>query len=51
MARTIGIGAQGFEGIRANGYFYVDGLVEHGIAPVRIRTYAIAFRGKEVLVG
>ena len=24
MARTISIGAQGFEGIRANGYFYVD---------------------------
>ena len=24
MARTISIGAQGFEDIRANGYFYVD---------------------------
>jgi hypothetical protein len=25
--------------------------VERGIAPERIRTYGIAFRGKEVLVG
>ena len=24
MARTISIGAQGFEYLRANGYFYVD---------------------------
>ena len=24
MARTISIGAQGFEDLRANGYFYVD---------------------------
>ncbi len=30
---------------------YVAGLVERGIAPGRIRTYGIAFRGKEVLVG
>ena len=30
---------------------YVAGLVERGIAPERIRTYGIAFRGKEVLVG
>ena len=30
---------------------YVDGLVERGIEPGRIRTYGIAFRGKEVLVG
>ena len=30
---------------------YVDGPVERGIAPERIRTYGIAFRGKEVLVG
>ncbi|MBR3328779.1 MAG: AAA family ATPase [Atopobiaceae bacterium] len=30
---------------------YVEGLVERGIAPGRIRTYGIAFRGKDVLVG
>jgi hypothetical protein len=30
---------------------YVAGLVERGIEPERIRTYGIAFRGKEVLVG
>ena len=30
---------------------YVTGLVERGIAAGRIRTYGIAFRGKEVLVG
>jgi hypothetical protein len=30
---------------------YVAGLVARGIAPERIRTYGIAFRGKEVLVG
>ena len=30
---------------------YAAGLVERGIAPERIRTYGIAFRGKEVLVG
>ena len=30
---------------------YVQGLVARGIAPERIRTYGIAFRGKEVLVG
>ena len=30
---------------------YVAGLVSRGIAPERIRTYGIAFRGKEVLVG
>ncbi|MBR3315613.1 MAG: AAA family ATPase [Atopobiaceae bacterium] len=30
---------------------YVAGLVERGIAPERIRTCGIAFRGKEVLVG
>ena len=30
---------------------YVAGLVERGIVPGRIRTYGIAFRGKEVLVG
>ena len=30
---------------------YVTSLVERGIAPSRIRTYGIAFRGKEVLVG
>ena len=30
---------------------YVAGLVERGITPERIRTYGIAFRGKEVLVG
>ena len=30
---------------------YVSGLVERGIAPGRIRTYGIAFRSKEVLVG
>ncbi|MEE0027956.1 MAG: PD-(D/E)XK nuclease domain-containing protein, partial [Atopobiaceae bacterium] len=30
---------------------YVAGLVARGIAPGRIRTYGVAFRGKEVLVG
>ena len=30
---------------------YVSSLVARGIAPDRIRTYGIAFRGKEVLVG
>ncbi|MBO7675672.1 MAG: AAA family ATPase [Atopobiaceae bacterium] len=30
---------------------YVSGLVSRGIAHGRIRTYGIAFRGKEVLVG
>lgn len=30
---------------------YVAGLVARGIAPERIRTYGIAFCGKEVLVG
>ena len=30
---------------------YVAGLMERGIAPERIHTYGIAFRGKEVLVG
>ena len=30
---------------------YVAGLVARGIALERIRTYGIAFRGKEVLVG
>jgi hypothetical protein len=30
---------------------YVAGLVARGIAPERIRTYGVAFRGKEVLVG
>ncbi len=30
---------------------YVAGLVARGITPDRIRTYGIAFRGKEVLVG
>ena len=30
---------------------YVAGLVGRGIAPERIRTYGIAFRGKEALVG
>ena len=30
---------------------YVSSLVARGIAPERIRTYGIAFRGKEVLVG
>ena len=30
---------------------YVADLVARGIAPERIRTYGIAFRGKEVLVG
>lgn len=30
---------------------YVAGLVERGIDESRIRTYGIAFRGKEVLVG
>jgi hypothetical protein len=30
---------------------YVAGLVARGIAEPRIRTYGIAFRGKEVLVG
>ena len=30
---------------------YVDGLVARGIAPDRIRTLGVAFRGKEVLVG
>ena len=35
--------------IEDNGY--ATGLVERGIVPERIRTYAIAFRGKEVLVG
>jgi len=30
---------------------YVAGLVARGIAPDRIHTYGIAFRGKEVLVG
>ena len=30
---------------------YAAGLVGRGIAPERIRTYGIAFRGKEVLVG
>lgn len=30
---------------------YVAGLVARGIAEDRIRTYGIAFRGKEVLVG
>ena len=30
---------------------YADALVARGIVPVRIRTYGIAFRGKDVLVG
>ena len=30
---------------------YAAGLAGRGIAPERIRTYGIAFRGKEVLVG
>ena len=30
---------------------YAAGLVARGIAPQRIRTYGVAFRGKEVLVG
>ena len=30
---------------------YVAGLVARGIAPERVRTYGIAFHGKEVLVG
>jgi hypothetical protein len=30
---------------------YAAGLVERGIAPERIRTFGIAFRGREVLVG
>ena len=30
---------------------YISGIVERGIAVSRIRTYGIAFRGKEVLVG
>jgi hypothetical protein len=30
---------------------YVEGLVAKGIERERIRTYGVAFRGKEVLIG
>lgn len=30
---------------------YAEGLVEKGVGRGRIRTYGVAFRGKEVLIG